>query len=148
MTQEVIELIEVNSPITITLGLNRMRILHGSLKALDYPKFIRLLINQEKKLLGVQACAEDHKDVFKISKWVLNSKNGLEISGRQFIYLIFELMNWDMNLSYKVVGIKDDKSHSIFFNLDEAIKIAGYNNQQKSKDVELCRTIYPCQRLY
>lgn len=128
MNERPIELFESFSPIAISMGLDRIRILKGSLKALDYPKYIRLLVNQEKRIFSIQVCSEDEKDSFKLSNWVLHNRNGFEISGKQLIYLIFEFMNWDTNVSYKVYGIKGSTQNALFFNLEEATKIMGDSN--------------------
>lgn len=128
MNERPIELFESFSAIAISMGLDRIRILKGSLKALDYPKYIRLLVNQEKRIFSIQVCSEDEKDSFKLSNWVLHNRNGFEISGKQLIYLIFEFMNWDTNVSYKVYGIKGSTQNALFFNLEEATKIMGDSN--------------------
>ena len=84
----------MNSPIILTLNLADDTILlnDGVLDALDWPRQVQILINQETKQLVLRACSiEDKQALVMPSERVLQ----FEISGRALFKKIRQLLGWE-----------------------------------------------------
>ena len=73
-------------------------------RKLEDVEYVQILINREKKKLAVRACQED--DIYSL-QWG-NTKNGKrfprQITGRIFFMKVCELMNWNPDFRYKILG--------------------------------------------
>lgn len=69
--------------------------------------YIQVLVNQQTKQLIVKACDENAKDAVR---WcTLDTKNGKrksrEIKGAIFSGKIFDMMGWNADYRYKLLGV-------------------------------------------
>ena len=73
-------------------------------RKLEDVEYVQILINRAKKKLAVRACKED--DLYSL-QWG-NTKNGKrfprQITGRIFFMKVCELMNWNPDFRYKILG--------------------------------------------
>ena len=109
----------MNSPIILTLNLADDTILlnDGVLDALDWPRQVQILINQETKQLVLRACSiEDKQALVMPSERVLQ----FEISGRTFLKKVRHLIGWEDNVPRMVYGEYLPAHQAVRFNLAEA----------------------------
>lgn len=109
----------MNSPIILTLNLAEDSILlnDGVLSALDWPRQVQILINQEAKMLVLRACSvEDKQALVMPSEHVLQ----FEISGRTFLKKVRHLIGWEDNIPRMVYGEYLPAHQAVRFNLAEA----------------------------
>ena len=83
--------------------------------------YVQILVNPKEMKLAVRPCSEDEKDSFL---WCgLNKKNGKkkprQITCRMFFAKIFELMEWNQDCRYKMLGklIQSNNEHLFIFDL-------------------------------
>ena len=109
----------MNSPIILTLNLADDTILlnDGVLDALDWPRQVQILINQETKQLVLRACSiEDKQALVMPSERVLQ----FEISGRSLLRKIRQMVGWDDDCPRLCYGEYLPAHQAIRFNLMEA----------------------------
>ena len=109
----------MNSPIILTLNLAEDSILlnDGVLDALDWPRQVQILINQETKQLVLRACSiEDKQALVMPSEHVMQ----FEISGRSFLKKVRHLVGWDNDIPRMCYGEYLPTHQAVRFNLSEA----------------------------
>ena len=88
-------------------------------RKLEDVEYVQILINRAKKKLAVRACKED--DLYSL-QWG-NTKNGKrfprQITGRIFFMKVCELMNWNPDFRYKILGklVKANNERIFLFDL-------------------------------
>jgi len=88
-------------------------------------EYVQFLVNRDEKKLAVKPCTEDTKDSFR---WSSVGKDGKArpktISCKPFFEKIMNLMNWDPDMRYRIMGkLIRTRSESIFvFDLKEPEK--------------------------
>ena len=87
------------------------------LKKLPNVNYIQFLVNPETKKLVVRACSEDEKDSFL---WCNAKRKPRQITCRIFFAKIVNLMGWNPNYRYKMLGkvIKTGMDYLILFDLN------------------------------
>ena len=83
----------MNTPIILTLNLLEDSILlnEGVLAALDWPRQIRIMINNEEKMLLLRACTVDDQQAVVIPE---ERAVQFEISGRSLLRKIRQMVGW------------------------------------------------------
>lgn len=89
------------------------------IKKLPEFDYMQILVNPESKLLAVRPCREDEKDSFR---WCSTTtrRTPKQVSCRIFYAKIMNLMNWDFNYRYKLLGklIKSNNDFLYVFDLN------------------------------
>ena len=90
-------------------------------KLVPCPDYIELLFNPIERMLAVRPCASDYPNA--ISWSITRKKSGVVVNARIFCGILFSIMEWDPDYTYKVpvtVRRKDDEC-VLFFDLDNYI---------------------------
>ena len=109
----------MNSPIILTLNLMEDSILlnEGVLDALDWPRQVQLMINQDAKMLLLRACTIEDKQAVVIPP---DRVEQFEISGRSLVRKIRRLVGWNDDCPRLCYGEYLPTHQAIRFNLMEA----------------------------
>ena len=106
-------------PLTLTLCLEEDSILLGEavLDALGHPRQVQLLINEEQKMLLLQACTVDDREAIVIPPLTLDS---FEMSGHALLKRVRRLTGWNDNCPRVVYGSFIPAHCAIVFDLRTA----------------------------
>lgn len=88
----------------LTFSRYQISVNTACLKKAPQTDYVQVLVNSDTKKLVLRPCGEDEKDSFS---WRSNSKSGRRpkrITCRVFYAKIMELMNWEPELRYKLLG--------------------------------------------
>ena len=109
----------MNSPIILTLNLPEGSLLlnEGILDALDWPRQIQILINEEEKMLLLRACTIDDLQAVVIPEERIVQ---CEISGRSLLRKIRHAVGWPDNRPRMCYGEYLPAHQAVRFNLLEA----------------------------
>lgn len=109
----------MNSPIILTLNLMEDSILlnEGVLDALDWPRQVQLMINQDAKMLLLRACTIEDKQAVVIPS---DRVEQFEISGRSLLRKIRRLVGWNDDRPRLCYGEYLPAHQAIRFNLMDA----------------------------
>ena len=73
------------------------------IKKLSETDYVQILVNQKKKKLAVRPCSEESKDSFRWCS-ATAKRTPKQVTCRVFYGKITELMGWNPNYRYKLVG--------------------------------------------
>ena len=109
----------MDSPIILTLNLLEDSILlnEGVLDALDWPRQVQIMINQDAKMLLLRACTIKDKQAVVIPDERVEQ---FEISGRYLLKQIRRLVGWEDDSPRMCYGEYLPTHQAIRFNLMEA----------------------------
>lgn len=105
-----------------------IRIYKSNFGALDFPEYIRLLIDRENRRFGIQPCSMMERDRIRVPKWTGIDSGGVEFHGMAFLEVLYEdVMRWDIEQTYRAYGecIEENGVRYEVFNLDDAEVISG-----------------------
>ncbi len=101
---------------SITFNFNKIYLNTACIKKLPSIEYVQLLVNPEERKLAVRPCNEEEKDSFK---WCTAKRKPKHISCRVFFGKVMELMDWNCNYRYKLLGklIKSNDEYLFIFDL-------------------------------
>ncbi len=109
---------------TLDVKKHRIRIHQKTLKAINNPKRINILVNPELKALLICSCSSDNTDSIRITP---SSKRNCEIYGTELIERLFLLNpSLDLNTSYRFLGEICNDGRAIVFDISNALPINPY----------------------
>lgn len=87
---------------SMTLNQYRISVNKACLNRLPQVEFVQLLVHPMKKMLVIRPSSEDEKGSFR---WCVNGKQTpRQVLCRVFFAMIIELMGWNPNYRYKLLG--------------------------------------------
>ena len=106
-------------PLTLTLCLNEDSILESRaiLEALEHPRQVQMLINEERKMLLLQACTVDDREAVVVPPDPLMQ---FEMSGHSLLKRIRRLTGWTDEQPRVVTGQYLQTHRVIIFDLNAA----------------------------
>ena len=109
-------------PLMLTLCLDEDSILvsRAILEALDHPRQVQMLINDERRMLLLQACTVDDREAVVIPP---DAATQFEMSGHALLKRIRRLTGWTDALPRVVYGNFIPSHHAIVFDLTQAQKV-------------------------
>ena len=109
----------MNEPLTLTLCLEEDSILVSKaiLEALDHPKQVQMLINEERQMLLLQACTVDDREAVVIPP---DAMMQFEMSGHSLLRRIRRLTGWMDSQPRVVYGNYIASHQAIVFDLHTA----------------------------
>lgn len=109
----------MNEPLMLTLCLEENSILVSKaiLEALDHPKQVQMLINDERQMLLLQACTVDAREAVVIPP---DNRMQFEMSGHALLRRIRRLTGWTDNQPRVVYGNYIASHQAIVFDLHMA----------------------------
>ncbi len=106
---------------SISFNMDKIYVNSAALRRLPEVEFMQILINPETHKLVLRPCDENAKDSFawcRINKY--GKRLAKQVTCRIFFAKIFELMNWNPEYRYKLLGklIKSGNESLFIFDLD------------------------------
>ncbi len=95
----------------------RLRIYRSIIDKLNNPKYIKLLVNVEKKRLAITE-SKKKKDSFEIPEF--KADDSFEINSKHMVRMIYDLCNWEYEKNYRVFGRYFTDANVIEFSLADA----------------------------
>ena len=89
---------------SITFNRSKIYVNSACLRKMPDVDYVQFLVNSEEKTLIIQPCSEDEKDCLA---WCSNQKGKRkprQITGRIFSAMVVDLMGWNANNRYKMLG--------------------------------------------
>ena len=108
----------INEP-SINFNRNRIYVNKACLKRLPDVDYVQFLVNPEEQKLVLRAADEDSKDAFLWCKEKGGIKSARQITGYMFSAMIRNLMGWNADYRYKLLGkvIRSGDERLIVFDL-------------------------------
>ena len=101
-----------------SITFNRCKVYLNTACIRKFPEinYVQILVNAEDKKLAVRPCNEEEKDSFL---WCTAKRKPKQISCKIFSGMIAELMQWNQEYRYKLLGklIKSNGEHLFIFDL-------------------------------
>ncbi|SEG36424.1 hypothetical protein SAMN04487934_11812 [Eubacterium ruminantium] len=90
---------------SVTLNNEKVSVNAACLRRLPKTDYVQFLVNPSEKKLAIKPCSEDAKDSFSWSTRGTDGKRRPKmISCKIFFAKVMELMNWNPNYRYKILG--------------------------------------------
>lgn len=101
---------------SITFNRCKVSLNSACLKRLQDVEYVQILVNSEENKLAVRPCSGDEKDSFL---WCTPKRKPKQITCRVFFAKIVDLMNWNPEYRYKLLGklIKSGGEYLFIFDL-------------------------------
>ncbi len=93
----------LNEP-SVCFNQNKVYVNVGCLKRLPDVDYVQILVNSEEKKLVIRPAGEDEKDAFLWCMVKKNSRKPKQITCRVFFAKIVNLMSWNPDYRYKLLG--------------------------------------------
>ena len=108
----------VNEP-SITFNNCKVTLNTACLKQLPNVDYVQILVNSEDKKLAVRPSSEDEKDSFLWCTSGSTNRRPKQISCRIFFAKVIQLMDWNPDYRYKLLGklIRNENEHLFIFDL-------------------------------
>ena len=108
---------------SITFNNNRVYLNTACLKKLPHVEYVQILINSEDKKLAVRPSNEDERDSFLWCSVRNEKRKPKYITCRIFFAKVFQLMDWNPNYRYKLLGklIKSGDEYIFTFDMNSTI---------------------------
>lgn len=109
----------VSAPYRVSFNyrFSKVRIQRPILDVLGRPKFIKMLLAPEEKLLYIVGIDEREKDCFPVPLDENMRHNGFVLHGQYFIKRISSIAGWELDRSHLISGEYDAERRSIVFDL-------------------------------
>ncbi|HWQ74979.1 MAG TPA: integrase [Syntrophomonas sp.] len=121
---------------SITFNNCRISLNKACLTRLPDVNYVQILVNPEKKKLAVRPSREDEKDSFLWCTTRGEKRKPRQITCRMFFAKVIQLMNWDPDYRYKILGklIRSGSEHLFIFDLsDTEVYQRFLSNEEKIK---------------
>ena len=101
---------------SITFNKLKISLNTACLKRLHEVEYVQILVNSEERKLAVRPCSGEEKDSFL---WCTTKRKPKQITCRVFFAKIIDLMGWNHDFRYKLLGklIKSDNEYLFIFYL-------------------------------
>ena len=109
----------------VSITINGMTFNKSVIMKLEYPEYVRLLIDEETKRIAVQPCAQDTPNAATFYNKEKKS-NALSVrwNGRDLLNTIQGIMHWDLSkCGYRVDGVLLKEDQAILFDLTRASEL-------------------------
>jgi len=128
---------------SITFNRCKVSLNTASIKRLPDVDYVQILVNSEENKLAVRPCSEDEKDSFP---WCTSKRKPKQITCRVFFAKIVDLMDWNPEYRYKLLGklIKSDNEYLFIFDLT-ATEIYQRTMQEGEKPKTSRTPVFPAQ---
>ena len=92
---------------------------------MNYPPYVRLLINENDKQMAIQACGEEDERSVQFFKEKANGVLSVRLNSKDLITTIERICEWDLKkASYRVNGILVPEASLMLFNFYDAVTMA------------------------
>ena len=115
---------------SITFNDNKVYLNTACLKKLPHVDYVQILINSDDKKLAIRPSNGDERDSFLWCSVRNERRKPKYITCRIFFAKVFQLMDWNPNYRYRLLGklIKSGDEYLFTFDLNSTIVFQGINN--------------------
>ena len=119
---------------SVTLSREKVSVNTACLRKLPDTDYVQFLVNPNEKKLAIKPCEEDMKDSFRWSSGDGKKRKPKSITCRIFFAKVMNLMGWDPQYRYKILGklIRAKKELLFVFDLSSAEVYGIRSNGEKS----------------
>lgn len=89
---------------SITFNDYKVYVNMACLNKFPHADSVQLLINRESRILALRPCAESERDAFAWCNISGGRRRPRQVTGKFFSAKLFELMNWNLDYRYKLLG--------------------------------------------
>ena len=89
---------------SITFNNYKVYVNTACLNKFPYADCAQLLINQDSRILALRPCAESERDAFAWCNTSGGKRKPRQVTGKFFFAKLFELMDWNIDYRYKLLG--------------------------------------------
>ena len=89
---------------SITFNNYKVYVNTACLNKFPHADCIHLLINRESRILALRPCAESERDAFAWCNTSGGKRRPRQVTGKFFFAKLFELMGWNLDYRYKLLG--------------------------------------------
>lgn len=119
---------------SITFNRNKIYLNTACLKQLPHVEYVQFLVNPMEKKLVVRPCKEDDKDSFLWCTKSVERRKPRHITCRIFFAKIVELMKWNLDYRYKILGklVRSGSDNLFVFDLTATeVYLCAQNNDKQ-----------------
>ena len=104
------------------LKTNSIRVFKKSIRALEYPSYVRFLIHPTKLQIAMTAYDKKELTSFRVSTRILNDETSasLCIHSKKLCGMIARKMGWEQGKSYRIPGVRLIGNKAFVFYLNKA----------------------------
>ena len=121
---------EYKPTITLAFPDNRIQINMSSLRALQYPHYVRLLINPVQKTIALQISDRDDPRCHRMVGKYRNGKDRIDLNSKELMEKLMLCGEWDVSKRYRIEGMIHPGEGMIVYSLFEAIAIGLQNTSE------------------
>lgn len=89
---------------------------------MNYPAFVKVLINEDEKQIAVQSCDENDDKATPFYKEKANGVLSVRMNSKDLTNTIARICDWDLKkLSFKVNGVYYPEASLMLFDLTDAV---------------------------
>lgn len=89
---------------SITFNNYKVYVNTACLNKFPHAECVQLLINQDSRILALRPCAESERDAFTWCSSSGGKRRPRQVTGKFFFAKLFELMDWNIDYRYKLLG--------------------------------------------
>ena len=113
---------DYNNPgISFNLTWGRITIFKTTLKELDFPEYIHFMLNTERKMLAIEACALEDPGGHRLTE--LKTRESCDVKSLELMRFVFRVCSWKEKVTYRVAGNLNPAKKRVEFDLSEALEI-------------------------
>ena len=89
---------------------------------LNYPNYVRFLINTEEKMVAIQISSKDTENAIEFCSEEKKNSKVLSVrwNGRELLNTLKGITGWDLNNGYRIEGEYSEEDNAIIFDLKAA----------------------------
>ena len=89
---------------------------------LNYPNYVRFLINTEEKMVAIQISSKDTENAIEFCSEEKKNSKVLSVrwNGRELLNTLKGITGWDLNNGYRIEGEYSEEDNAIIFDLKTA----------------------------
>ncbi len=129
------ELFNTQAKTRISFTTSMIRFSAECLKKLSGTVYVEMLIHPELKMIAVRPIKKDSKNAIKWCMFKETSHQPKSVSGKAFLPILFELLNWDNDCKYSVRGerITNGTESILLFKLSDTEMFFSDKSQEKAE---------------
>lgn len=129
---------------SVTFNKCKLYVNMACLKKLPNINYVQILVNSDDKKLAIRPCEGEEKDSFL---WCTTRRKPKQISCRIFSAMIFNLMNWNLEYRYKLLGklIKSNDEYLFIFDLNSSEMYERKMEEGSTKSTTSRTPIFPAE---
>ena len=110
----------MNEPLTLCLNDDSILVSRAVLEALDCPRQIQMMINDEQRMLLLQPCTVESREAIVVRP---DAEMQFEMSGHSLLKRVRRLTGWADSAPRVVFGNYISSHHAVVFDLSTAVPV-------------------------